>query len=45
MFTGVPESKKADIITKVENNLKEVLYRDGKWIGDYKRIRVIGYKE
>ena len=45
MLTGVPECKKADIIAKVENNLKEVLYRDGRWIGDYKRIRVIGYKE
>jgi len=45
MLAGVPESKKAGIIAKVEDNLKEVLYRDGSWIGDYKRIRVIGYKE
>ncbi|MEH7116989.1 methyltransferase domain-containing protein [Neobacillus vireti] len=45
MLAVVPDNKKADIIAKVENNLKEVLYRDGKWIGDYKRIRVIGFKE
>jgi len=44
MFSGIPESKKAGIIAKAENHLKKVLYRDGSWIGDYKRIRVIGYK-
>lgn len=45
MLAGVPESKKAGLIAKVETNLKEVLFKDGSWIGDYKRIRVIGYKE
>ncbi|MEH7414944.1 methyltransferase domain-containing protein [Neobacillus drentensis] len=45
LLTDVPETKKAGIIAKVESNLKEVLYRDGRWIGDYKRIRVIGFKE
>ncbi|MEH7095307.1 methyltransferase domain-containing protein [Neobacillus vireti] len=45
MLAGIPERKKAGITAKVANNLKEVLYKDGSWIGDYKRIRVIGYKE
>ena len=45
LFDGIPENRKNEIITNVENNLKEILYKDGKWIADYKRIRVIGVKE
>lgn len=44
LFQGVPEDKKDYIINKIEDQLKEVLYKDGKWIADYKRIRVIGIK-
>jgi trans-aconitate methyltransferase len=45
MFRGLTGETKDFIITKVENNLKEVLFRNGGWSADYKRIRVIGIKE
>ena len=45
MFEGIVEDRKDYIITKVENNLKEILCKDGNWFADYKRIRVIGIKE
>lgn len=45
MFESMDEDKKDFIITKVENHLKAILYKDGNWIADYKRIRVIGIKE
>lgn len=45
MFEGIVKDRKDSIITKVENNLKGILYNDGLWIADYKRIRVIGIKE
>jgi trans-aconitate methyltransferase len=45
LFEGMDEMKKDSIITKVESKLKDVLYKNGKWIADYKRIRVIGLKE
>lgn len=45
MFEGIDEDKKGEIIRKVEKNLKEILYQNGRWIADYKRIRVIGIKE
>lgn len=45
LFKGIPEDTKNEIITKVEKNLKERLYKDGNWIADYKRIRVVGMKE
>lgn len=45
MFKHSTEEEVDSIITKVENNLKNVLYKDGSWIADYKRIRVIGVKK
>jgi len=45
MFEGIDGDKKDYIITKVQNNLDAVLCKDGNWIADYKRIRVIGIKE
>ena len=45
MFENIDEDKKDNIITMVENNLKTILCKDGNWITDYKRIRVIGIKE
>lgn len=45
LFNGIPEKAKNKIVAKVESNLKETLYKDGNWIADYKRIRVIGVKE
>ncbi|MFJ5760966.1 methyltransferase domain-containing protein [Neobacillus sp. NPDC093182] len=44
LFEGISQDKKDEIVTKVENNLKEILYKDGNWIADYKRIRVRGIK-
>lgn len=43
-FEGIDEERTESIITKVENNLKGILYINGKWIADYKRIRVMGLK-
>ncbi|TWT27281.1 trans-aconitate 2-methyltransferase [Planomicrobium sp. CPCC 101110] len=45
MFEKVDEDTKNNIITKAERNLKSVLWEDGSWTADYKRIRVIGIKE
>lgn len=45
MFEGVSEDTKELVLTKVENNLKPLLYKNGTWLADYKRIRVIGIKE
>ncbi|RDW20131.1 SAM-dependent methyltransferase [Oceanobacillus arenosus] len=45
MFESIDVDKKDYIITKAENNLQATLWQDGKWIADYKRIRVIGIKE
>ncbi|MFC7685577.1 class I SAM-dependent methyltransferase [Ureibacillus sp. GCM10028918] len=45
LFSGIDEQQKQDIISRVENNLREVLFTEGNWHADYKRIRVVGKKE
>lgn len=45
MLQGIDKDIEKYIIERVERNLKNSLYQDGKWIADYKRIRVIGIKE
>ena len=43
-FEDVTPGKKTVIIEKVEQQLKTEIYIEGKWIADYKRLRVIGVK-
>ncbi|MEC2077020.1 class I SAM-dependent methyltransferase [Metabacillus fastidiosus] len=45
MFRNIDEDIQEAAIRNAENNLKEVLYSNGNWTADYKRIRVVGIKE
>jgi trans-aconitate methyltransferase len=45
MFEDKSEETKEFIITQTENNLRNILFKNGRWIADYKRIRVVGIKE
>lgn len=45
LFTGIPKDLRENMIMAVQQNLKEKWFHDGKWIADYKRIRVMGIKE
>ncbi|WHY73823.1 class I SAM-dependent methyltransferase [Fictibacillus enclensis] len=44
-FTGLDEEVKISIISDAEARLRDVLYIEGTWVADYKRIRVVGTKE
>lgn len=50
MFAGsmfeqsTSESDKEQVITNVDNSLRDILFKDNQWIADYKRLRVIGIK-
>ena len=44
-FEGIPEKKQNIIIDDIENRLRPNLYKKGKWIADYKRIRIMAFKE
>ena len=43
-FADIPEEDKNDILEEVQNNVREKCFIDGKWIADYKRIRVLARK-
>ncbi|APH05025.1 class I SAM-dependent methyltransferase [Bacillus weihaiensis] len=45
LFHGINEDEKELIVAEVEKKLRPILYKNGKWFADYKRIRVIGLKE
>lgn len=45
MFKELNYETLNQIITNVEKNLRETMFKEDTWIADYKRIRVIGVKE
>ncbi len=42
---GIPGKKQDTIINDIENRLRPHLYQKGKWTADYKRIRIMAFKE
>ncbi len=44
-FEGISQKKQNLIIDDIENRLRPHLYKKGKWIADYKRIRIMAFKE
>lgn len=45
LLNRIDQEIKEQVIMNVENSLKSILWKDGYWEADYKRIRVIGIKE
>ena len=43
-FEGVEAENVETIIAEVEQTIKPELYQEGKWLADYKRIRVVAQK-
>jgi hypothetical protein len=50
MFAGswlapVPESVKPELIEEAERSMRATLYRDGQWMADYRRLRVVAIRD
>lgn len=43
-FTHISAEEKRNILLTIEDNLKPVLYQDGTWTLDYRRLRVLAIK-
>jgi trans-aconitate methyltransferase len=41
---GISESVVSEILEEVQTALKPLLFKDGKWIADYKRLRIVATK-
>ncbi|NWG15225.1 MAG: methyltransferase domain-containing protein [Chloroflexi bacterium] len=45
LFHFIPAEQTDEIIADIETRLRPVLYRDGQWIADYRRLRIVALKE
>jgi trans-aconitate methyltransferase len=45
MFVDLPSERKQQVIEQVETRLRPGLFRDGSWFADYRRLRVVAFKE
>ncbi|MCP6757958.1 MAG: methyltransferase domain-containing protein [Fischerella sp. CENA71] len=43
-LTGFSDTQQAKVIQAVEERLQPILYKDGRWWADYRRIRVVAIK-
>jgi trans-aconitate 2-methyltransferase len=49
MFAGdflapLPEARRDEVVQAVEERLRPRLFRDGTWVADYRRLRVVAYR-
>lgn len=44
LLSAVPEAEHSEVIAGVEDRLRDDLFRDGAWIADYRRLRVVAIK-
>lgn len=44
LLAAVPEEEQAAVITGVEDRLRDDQFRDGAWVADYRRLRVVASK-
>jgi len=44
LFAGISEERQREIRREVSDRLRPVMYRDGNWIVDYRRLRVVAVR-
>lgn len=45
IIESLPAAKREEVIAGVAGKLKPVLFRDGSWFADYKRLRIVAFKQ
>ena len=45
VMSNVPDDKKEQVIRKVEDKTRCILFVDGYWFADYRRLRMVAHKE
>lgn len=43
-FTGLGSAERAAVLAAVEADLRPALWQDGRWVADYKRLRIVAEK-
>jgi len=45
IIEALPADKREDVIAEVARKLKPILFRDGAWFADYRRLRIVAFKQ
>lgn len=45
MFLNVPDAVKQQALERVEEKARGLLFKEGHWFADYRRLRIVAYKE
>src|SRR5437667_8425741 len=45
MFLAIPDDAREKVLARGEEKLRPVLFRDGHWFADYRRLRIGAYKD
>jgi trans-aconitate methyltransferase len=45
VIESLPVNKRDAVIAQVEGELRPVLFREGSWFADYRRMRIVAYRE
>lgn len=45
VIEALPADRREEVIADVARKLKSTLFRDGSWFADYKRLRIIAFKQ
>ncbi len=45
MFLAIPDDAREKVLARVEEKLRPVLFSDGRWFADYRRLRIVAYKD
>jgi trans-aconitate methyltransferase len=43
-FDALEENRREATFAAIENELRDELWKDGRWVADYRRIRIVAYK-
>ena len=44
-LVGIPSPAVEEILSETQETLRSILFQDGQWVADYKRIRVVAVRE
>ena len=45
ILSAVPNERRLALIRDIEQRLQPILFRNGDWFADYRRIRIVAVKE
>jgi trans-aconitate methyltransferase len=45
VLSNIPDEAKQQLLSDMEKDLQDALFKDSSWIADYRRLRIVAYKK